>query len=224
MTRTYGTSVLNAVVDPEIQETWVDDSFDPHPDELRLMIARRRRAMRGRYERLRSTPGFDEAFADLVAYVRSSIIHPSHTDGRFWTVSALPSTGREKGLRRLFTVNCGNVETFVVFQGSEDESPWWFLNVDPAKLATKKSSLPARFKQCVSNGSYRSTGPVKHIEGYCGQLEEYLRDFPSLAPAARSLALGLMRSGQSLFAKYHCDDLADDILVALSDATSAPSR
>ncbi|SHI73342.1 hypothetical protein SAMN05216246_104142 [Actinomyces denticolens] len=33
-----------------------------------------------------------------------------------------------------------------------------------------------------------------------------------------------MRSGQSLFAKYHCDDLADDILVALSDATSAPSR
>lgn len=45
-----------------------------------------------------------------------------------------------------------------------------------------------------------------------------LYEMPTVLAAARSMALGLMRRGPSNFAKFHSDDLLDDVLLQRSSS------
>jgi len=55
---------------------------------------------------------------------------PSVTDGRFWTVSPLPGTGRKRGSQRLVTVNWGRDETFVIIEDRATHESARFLTIE----------------------------------------------------------------------------------------------
>ncbi len=222
VSQSWADSVLDAVVDCDAQVDWMHGGPPSHPDNIRMLIAKRRRATAARYVELTQHPRFADIFADLCGYVDRAVAWPSATDGRFWTVSVLPSTNRTREQRRLFTVSCGNVETFVMIEDRSSGEPWWFINIEHGVVERK--DLPRescdRFESC---DAYHTAGVVDRIDGgAAGSLMAWFDNIPELETAARQLALGLMRKQPSLFARAHCDDVTDAIFLEL-DARSAPS-
>lgn len=225
VSRTWGDSVLDAVIDQEVQIGWAQGEPQTHPDDLRMLIAKRRQSTAAKYRALQEIPSFDDVFADVCTYIGRAIPWPSTTDGRFWTVSAMPGTSRTRELQRLVTVNCGKVETFVVFEDRSTHEAWWFINLEHGVM--NKTDLPTELLECCSTtDGYRSAGRVDVINGgIAGSLADWFDDTPGIEIAARQLALNLMRKGTSWFARWHCDDLVDDVLLALEEeATPAADR
>ncbi|MCI7672201.1 MAG: GIY-YIG nuclease family protein [Schaalia hyovaginalis] len=211
-------SPLDAEVDRPLQESWLEDGIvDAIPDD-RTLRAQRRLRLRPRYDELRSHPHYEEVFADLVTYVKSSIVWPSVTAERFWTVTPLPLTGKDRHWRRLFTVNCGKVETFVTYEERDTQEVYWFMNVDHQNLSPRDFPRELRAAYHCTD-SYRSIGRCGQVNGgVAGSLTHWFAEVPGLSHASRSLALSLMRKNPTLFAKSHSDDLTDDLLIALSEA------
>ena len=65
--------------------------------------------------------------------------------------------------------------------------------------------------------AYRTIGEVDAIAfgGWEGLLE--LLEKPDVVDAARRTALGLMRKGRGMMAKYHDESLADDVFAVLEE-------
>ena len=221
ISHTWGASVLDAVIDQEVQASWANGEPQTHPDDLRMLMAKRRRSTAAKYRKLKEVPSFDDVFADVRTYVDRVLPWPSTTDGRFWTVSAMPSTNRTREEQRLVTVNCGRVETFVVIEDRSTHEAVWFINLEHGVL--KKRDLPMELRDCFySHDGYRSAGRVDVISGgLAGSLADWFDDIPQLEVAARQLAVNLMRKGPSWYARHHCDDLVDDVLLALEEETEA---
>lgn len=217
VSQTWGDSVLDAVIDQEVQASWAQGEPQTHPDDLRMLIAKRRRTTAAKYRALQEVSSFEDVFADVCTYVGRVIPWPSTTDGRFWTVTAMPSTDRTREDQRLVTVNCGKVETFVVIEDRSTHEAWWFINLEHGVL--KKSDLPEELQECFEmTDEYRSAGRVDVIDGgVAGSLADWFDDTPGMEVASRQLALNLMRKGSSWFARWHCDDLVDDVLLALEE-------
>ncbi|MEP7369258.1 MAG: nickel-binding protein [Dermatophilaceae bacterium] len=78
-----------------------------------------------------------------------------------------------------------------------------FINVAPGM--TDAHGWP------VQRHRHRTTGPVDTIyfSGTAGLID--LLQMPGVVEAARRTALGLMRKGQGMMARYHDDSLADDV-------------
>ncbi len=217
VSQSWADSVLDAVVDRDVQASWANGEPQIHPDDQRMLIAKRRQATRSKYEQLTQVPAAGEVFADLVTYVNRVIPWPSATDGRFWTISAMPLTSRSRDVQRLVTINCGRVETFVVFEDRHTHEAWWFLNIEHGIM--KRRDLPEDLRETFDEvDGYRTAGIVDRIDsGAAGSLVAWFDETPALEKAARQLALGLMRKGPSLFARFHCDDLVDDVLLAIEE-------
>lgn len=212
-------SPLDAEVDRPLQVSWVTDGIQDHTDDDRTLRARRRISYRSKYQTLAARPDYQMLLDALTAYVGAAIVWPSHTVERYWTVSALPSTNRRRGFRRLITVSCGKVETFVVYELGDDPSPSWFMNVDAGHVARPDMPRGQGLRYCEGQ-AYASLGTIGRIEGTgLGAIPAMLGLSPHVSKAARTLALGLMRRQPTLFSRFHCDDLADDILVAMSQNT-----
>lgn len=219
VSRTWGDSVLDAVIDREVQASWAQGESQMHPDDLRMLIAKRRRSTAIKYRKLKDVPAFDDVFADVCTYVDRVIPWPSTTDGRFWTVSALPGTNGTREEQRLITVNCGKVETFVLIEERTTHEAWWFINLEHGVVS--RGDLPPDARDAfLTRDGYRTTGRVDMIHGgTAGSLAEWFDDTPAMEVAARQLALNLMRKGASWYARFHCDDLVDDVLLALEEDT-----
>lgn len=217
VSQSWSDSVLDAVVDREIQASWAEKAPQTHPDDLRMLIARRRRATRQKYQALREHPGSGAVFDDICTYVDRVIAWPSATDGRFWTLTALPSTGKSRESRRLACVSCGRVETFVILEDRKFGQLWWFLNIEHGVVSSR--SLPRDLRNMFSaDDNYRTVGMVDRIAGgVAGSLAAWLDETPRLELGARELALNPMRKGPSLFARFHCDDFVDDVLLAIEE-------
>lgn len=216
VSQTWADCVLDQVVDRDVQADWTHGGPQTHVDDTRMLIAKRRHRTAGLYRRMQELHDFGSIFHDLCVYADRIIPWPSATDGRFWTVSAMPGTGRTRTLRRLTAVSCGKVETFVVLEDREEAQAWWFLNVQHDIVHSR--DIPRDLRSAFTTRTYRSTGPVDVINGGVpGTLAAWLERVPGLESAARSLALQLMRKGPSLFARFHCDDLVDDILLQLDE-------
>lgn len=204
-----------------MQESWITDGIHDGADDPRTLRALRRLRTRDHYLQLCDHPMSGEIFSDLVTFVETAIIWPSASIEERWAITALPSTGRTRYFRRLVTVNCGMVEAFAIFEDRTDDSVYWFLNVDPAAFTPEE--LPADLCDTYSLvDNHTSVGRVGRIEnGAAGTLASWFEETPCLAPAARTLALGLMRKSPAMFARVHCDDLGDDVLAALADSRAA---
>ncbi len=217
VSQSWADSVLDAVVDRDVQASWANGEPQIHPDDQRMLIAKRRQATRSKYEQLTQVPAAGEVFADLVTYISRVIPWPSATDGRFWTISAMPLTNRTRDGQRLVTVSCGKVETFVIWEDRHTHGAEWFLNIEHGVVRRRDMPPDVRGRFSTVDG-YRTTGVVDRIDsGTAGSLAARLNETPGLEKAARQLALGLMRKGPSLFARFHCDDLVDEILLAIEE-------
>lgn len=127
----------------------------------------------------------------------------------------MPGTSRSAGRRRLFTVNAHNVELLFMLHFVHDDETVSVLNVDATDLR------PGDYRTfAIAPARYRSYGDAESIEIPLGAMAHTL-ERPSVRAAARKMALGLMRRGPSNFAKFHSDDLLDEVLLHRPEPPSA---
>lgn len=165
------------------------------------------------YARLAARSDYQDVLAALSEYVRVCLPWPHQTEGRFWSVTSLPGSGRTAAWRRVAALSVNNVEALVLGEW-RDPGPDWvpggFVNI--ARTAT-----PERSWGCdVQESQYTTVGAVWRCGfNHPNELIALLgrRD---VAEAARAMAIGLLRKGEGLFACFHDYHLADDIFLALA--------
>lgn len=205
---------LDMVVDPAVQAEWLAGESGALAIGDRGQIAQQRRKTRPRYRKLSKHSEYQHVLAALTAYIRECVPWPHLTEGRFWSVTSLPSTGRTSDWRRLAAVSINNVEVLVLGEALEEQSEGWkpegFLNV---ALDTRLEDS-GDFKTYRSE--YRPTGQVLNIPFHrFGTVPEMLAN-PRISGPARELSMGLLRKGPGMFGRFHDYNLSDDVFVALS--------
>jgi hypothetical protein len=204
--------ILDSYVDRQVQLEWMAGQTEPVVIGERGQLAAQRRRTAVKHRELSARSDHEELVEALAIYVRECLPWPHQTEGRFWTVTSLPSTGRTRQWRRCAALSVHNVEMLVLGEWRDNASHKWhpsgFLNVD--------ASLPAGRQLQTRMNSYRTTGPVMRIQfDAWAEVVTLLKD-EEVAPAARSLAGHMLRKGNSLFAHFHDYHLADDIFMHLA--------
>ena len=89
-------------------------------------------------------------------------------------------------------------------------------------MSTRRSSSGRTVETSTSSErtNYRSYKDATSIFVPLGAMAELL-ERKSILVAARQMALGLMRRGPSSFAKFHSDDLLDQVLLHREEPASA---
>ena len=154
------------------------------------------------------------------SYVGSAIPWPSRTEGRFWTATAMATTGKRKDWRRLVTISAQNAEVLVLGEvttnaGSSVEG---FINIDKNVTGIESWIRQRRLKARLGAGTYGTIGEVGRIE-FSGTtaVAALLTDDGPVGKSAKTLALNLMRKGPSMYSRFHNDHLADAIFHRLAN-------
>jgi len=200
---------LDVVIEPAVQEEWLDS---PNPRLVlgdRLNRPRANASMRQKYQQFKNLDVHKIVIQMLAEYIAVAVPWPHKTESRFWSVTAVPSTNRSPSHRRLAAITINNVEVLVIFHTREDKAqPWdlgWFVNVasdQPLPRSASQNSELTTF--------YAKAGEVRRVLAF-----DPFDYHPQVAVAARKLALGLLRKGQGMMARYHNPLLADAVFKEL---------
>ncbi|CAN5834091.1 hypothetical protein BH10CHL1_BH10CHL1_14440 [soil metagenome] len=139
------------------------------------------------------------------------------TEYSFWSLTCLPATNRSTW-PRIAAVNINFMETFVIGHNIENPNTHWgFVNISKSIIEHQYSSMRGfqkkypfvRFRERM----YRAGGNDQITVEVSGltNLSTILSD-DTFTSAAGLLNLRLMRKGGTVYAKYHCPQLADAVL------------
>lgn len=217
LSQSAGPSPLDLIVDPQAQAAWLQHDADSEPpgvDPERVTLAQRRVKSRVKFDKLRDHAEFSALMESVSAYVSQVIVWPQETEGRQWTLTALPSTARHKVNRRLAALSIHNVEVLVFGEMFwEDTSAWetyTFMNT------AIMSVVPQEIQDLTElTAGYRSTGTVHRVSTAGLHAIPPLLEIPEVLRAARQLAMGQLRKGSSVLARHHNDSLADEVFAAM---------
>ena len=214
-----GDSLLDLIIEKEDQAEWLGSDLEEPTDSPRYLQAVRRRDARRRFDELMSRPDAGPVVAAAASYVEAALPWPSQTEGRFWTISALPSTGRRKDWRRLVCVNAQNAEVLVIGESltASGLSITGFVNVGTDAWSARRWLRKNGLDSAMRTRSYGTVGNVVQID-FTGieALEQMLRNGSPLVQPSRQLALSLMRKGPSMYSASHNYHLADEVFARLA--------
>lgn len=204
---------LDILIEPETQAAWLNDSNVELDVGDRGQIAAQRAKTAPKHAALREHPSFTAIIEVVSQYIRTCIPLPQITERRFWVLTSLPATGRRKGTRRLATLSINNVEVLVLGESQQEATAvtetHGFLNVAAGQGVRKQLKNNDLF--AVEKGSYQPVGNVEQIHFGCYGTLTKLLETPVIARAARHLAMGLLRKGPSMFARFHDYNLSDEV-------------
>lgn len=209
-----GDSPLDLEIDRVDQERWLNGIDDDAAYDLtdRFVLAASRPREGDNFDRLSSREDYADILGGIMVYLFTAIPWPHQTERRFWSLTCLPSTNRSRNQHRLAVVSVNNVETLVISEILTEEG-WLaagFINVAPGVVHMPGAE--------VRRSRYRTVGEVDTLNFAVGTELYDLLMRPDVIEAARRTALGLMRKGQGMMAKYHDESLADAVFVYLQTA------
>jgi hypothetical protein len=214
-----GESDLDQVVARVDQDRWLTDPemvnralSGAAPAFLRPQYARCEIA----FIRLRDRANFLSLRHLCSLYLRHCILVPRTTEGIFWSLSCLPSTGG-RDWPRVAVFNMNWMETFVIGDpGRNSSKAWSFLVV--AKSALNPRVAGSRSGWRVPKGvellpsRYRAAGLDQiRLETFSLAAMEQLLCDPVVGQAARTLTLRVMRKGPTVYKQYHCPQLVNAV-------------
>lgn len=168
----------------------------------------------GQYHRFLEHPLFKSASQALRTYLAHCIPFPRQTEYSFWIVSCLPATNKDTW-PRLLCVSAGVMEMLVI--GHHKDAPaqmWGFVNVasdilsssfaDDREILDAFPSVQIFRRQYRDAGQHQVTLHADNEDAMTALLEN-----DAIRKAAATLALRVMRKRGTIYAKFHCKQLAD---------------
>ncbi len=160
-----------------------------------------------------------EQMAEAVAkYIDECIADPFGTQRYLWNVAALPKTGQTKSRRRLFTLNCGGMETLFALEHTDGHETQLQIHVNFDEDRTLQgleqlglaTQLPDDFYD-IAQTSYATPGVIQATFDTWADLSRAL-DFGPFVEGAYKLNTMQMRRRSSPYQRHHNQGLADDLL------------
>lgn len=174
-------------------------------------------ASRQKFWELLDLPVYEGELLPLLGrYLNETIPDPIGSQRYLWTITALPTTNKRRGDRRITTVSCGNLETLVVGEWTLDGqvSHGGFINLAgesmTEELLQRMSTVPGLLDIMWADYRQRQDVITVHVE----TLETFgrLMDDPEVLDAAYRLNVGLMRQGATMYRRFHNEHLANDVI------------
>lgn len=215
-----GTTELDALLDAQLQQQWIAGGVVEVQSDGRAITRAesktQRSRMQSKYDAIKESPLYKTVKQLLAAYLRKTILLPAVTESAYWSLSCLPSTNAGVA-PRLACINIRDMETFVLgYQPSNPEQLWGYINFSGKQFREQASPFLFGFRNRAMwprRSNYKSPGidPLTIDFGSSRNCERLLAD-EAVCCAARALNLHLMRKGRTLFSRYHCFQLADDVI------------
>lgn len=210
-----GESDLDLLVTETERFAWLNDDADIDDVEERADDPVQRRRYAPNYARLKETPYLPYVALITNLYVQGAIPKPRETERTFWSLSAMPSTNRNKYGGRLATLSINKMETLFLFNASTDDGDYvgGRINVSASALEESAGSIRSLSRSYphldFEKVDYEAAGgDCVSVRFIGGDVMDVLQ-IPGFQHAARQLNLMLMRKGPTFQWRWHCYDLAD---------------
>lgn len=183
----------------------------------RPTVASTANARRQRAWELARRDDYQELRTSLARYVDETIPDPLTTAGQLWTLTALPATSRRKSDHRLFTLNCGVLETFFLREVIDAEETFIVGHFNML-------SDQADFDLIADHLDDSETPWDADLPGYAAEPDvtqvvvigwpgiQHALESTVLLDACYRLNVRLMRRGVSLFRKHHNAPFTADVI------------
>ena len=217
-----GDTDLDLVVSRSDQDKWLNklSYFDdglPNAPKIELPESQLARFSKhfGKIERHLLFPS---ALPLLRRYLARCLPAPRQTEYSFWSVSCMPSTNASTW-PRLFTVNAGMMELFVVgWVKHQSDQVWAFVTVAEDVLLQTWNPIEVIKETFPSidfvRRDYRDAGQHQITLQMYGTAETMaLLTNDTICKAAATVALRVMRKRATIYAKFHCPQLANCALL-----------
>jgi hypothetical protein len=218
-----GETDFDLLIDKEIQEKWVNSHQDIYLDNDRVNPPEKYRIRyRDSFLKLKKDKNYAAVKTLLRTYIKNCIPYPRKTEMSFWEVSCLPNTNASHH-PRYFAVNINQMEVFVAGYKPHSENFWAFVNTSKESFLSRDTieniPLNHEYSKIGYNGKsdYRAAG-YDQIQIDFTSIKDMLSFLtePRFIASARSFNLRLMRKGGTIYSKFHCFDLIDDVLDEIS--------
>jgi predicted GIY-YIG superfamily endonuclease len=160
-----------------------------------------------------------EEMAEVVArYIDECIADPFGTQRYLWNVAAMPKTGQTKSRRRLFTLNCGGMETLFALEYRDGDETQLQIHVNFDEDRTllgleqlgRAGQMPDDFYD-IAQTSYATPGVIQATFDTWADFSRAL-DFDPFVEGSYKLNTMQMRRRSSPYQRHHNQGLADDLL------------
>jgi len=215
-----GETDLGLILSDEEQDQWLASKEEFNRDDVvsRITLAPEQYLRYSQaYSHFLSRPDHTAVLKLIKKYVFSCIPACCRTEYSFWSLTCLPATNRSTW-PRIAAININFMETFVIGYNIEDPNAHWgFMNIAKTVIEHEYSSIQTFQKKYpfvnVRERMYRAGGNDQITVETSGvaNLSSLLSD-DAVISAAGLLNLRLMRKGGTIYAKYHCPQLANTIL------------
>ncbi len=163
---------------------------------------------------------YPEIRSVVADYINSTIPDPANTQKYLWNVTALPTTAKATGRRRLLTINCGGLETLfiteITHEGDEIELDLT-INTDVPEGKSDSDLEISNDSVIAGRGSYKSERVWSWSIDLGALWEEDVEvdlgiDDDTFDDLAYALNVRLLAHKSSPYARYHNQHLANDLL------------
>lgn len=208
-----GETDLDYLISPDEQERWLAQPLEMNASDtssrMRLPPQHESRHAHN-YRQFLAHPYHEEVVEMLRLYINRCLPQPRLTEYSFWSLSCMPSTNASTW-PRMAVVNLGMMEAFVLCFNKKDSSDNLAFVTVAAENLLQQLEKKNKYLDVddADNRGYRDAGQdqVTLLTSFDG-MRALLAD-PDVQDAARLLALRVMRKGATIYAKHHCQQLAD---------------
>src|SRR5215212_3155097 len=219
-----GETDLDELLAPDEQQSWRANPAKTSAQDVRLNVdadGSQRTRYKGQWSSFRDRDDLSQLLGLLRLCIHGCVPAYRRTEYSFWSVSCMPSTNAAS-FPRLAAVNMNIMETFVVDHPKhEPNNVLSFVNLSKARLLEQYPSKQAFYRQYPGTqwrqSNYQAAGEDQmHL--VLGNLSSAIRVLadPAVQSAAGLLNLRLMRKGGNIYARYHCFELADQLIGEVS--------
>ena len=121
--RPGGDSLLDVVMEEQAQTEWLESNAAEPTDAPRYVEGARSAASLSRFQKLAKHDDFEHLIDAAANFIAIAIPWPRQTEGRLWTATAMPSTGRSTAWHRLVTISAQNAEILVIGEATSTGNP-----------------------------------------------------------------------------------------------------
>ncbi len=204
-------SDFDLVMAVQAQERWLSGQNLIETEDIRIVNPDLREKYASKYRRFRTYVGTDTVVSKLRRYIGVAIPAIKRAEVSFWAVTCLPAYNNPD-ITLFLRVNLYRQEVLTIYRALDAGVDYVSLHVARGPIE-QDASLGCAFPDLeISEHAYQPGGHDQlNLVIPCEELDD-LMDRESVRVAVRMFNHRLMKKGPCLFSRFHCLDLADEIV------------